>query len=192
MISETLLAAWLLAAMLRWLPVEAPVDLARYQSIADDTAAVALDPWEAPLYPGRHGRARTALQLLAVQRFEGEFTEAVDEGRKRGRAGDVCGMQIVVPRGKRMLLTADLYRWLSPQQTGYEEAWTAEDLVPGSVPGRRENCVRAGLHMLRESLRACRSLSLYTRGDCQPDAKARHREALARESIRRYPPPEAP
>ena len=123
-------------------------------------------------------------------RYESDFRVAVDEGTTRGKAGDTCGMQIIVPRGTRLLLTADLYARVTPKHPGWASAWTAEDLVPGSVPGRRENCFRAGLHMMRESLRVCRSLSLCARGDCKPDQNAIYRERLARESFRRYPPRE--
>ena len=183
-------AAWALAITLGWIAPQNEAERQLRPQIVKTAVDVVYDPWEAPLYAGPYGREQTLLLELAIVRYESDFRVAVDEGVVRGKAGDVCDMQIVVPRGTRLLLTADLYHRVTPKHPGWAEALTAEDLVPGSIPGRRENCLRAGLHMMRESLRVCRSLSLYARGDCKPDNNAKYREALAREAFKRHPPQE--
>lgn len=199
----TIVAAWLLEITRTWIAPSTPAEEALRPEIARDLVTVAFDPWETPLFPAFRGtpltpfaaRALTALQGAAIVRFESDFRVEVDDGRKRGRAGDVCGMQIVVPPGKRGHLSADLYRWVSRTDPAFERAWAANDLVPGgrAIDGEhdtpRQRCYRLGLHMMRESFRACRSLSMYVQGDCRPNAKARHRELLARETFRRFPSP---
>lgn len=201
MIEAKALVAWGVALTFRWLAPATPAEATLREAIVTDVVDVALDPWEEPLpgvppcVPQNCGiaplaaRAWTVAQVLAIMRYEGEFRVSVDEGAKRSTTGAVCEMQVMVPRGTRILLTTDAYLLPTRGQAGYAEGWSADDLVPGSVPGRRERCIRAGLHVARESFRICRSLSLYTHGDCRPDPAARHRELLAREGFRRYPPP---
>ena len=189
MLSPESALAWALAITLGWIAPQNDAERELRPQIVKTAVDVVYDPWEAPLYQGPHGREQTLLLELAIVRYESDFRVQVDEGIVRGKAGDACDMQIVVPRGTRLLLTADLYHRVTPKHPGWSEAWTAEDLVPGSIPGCRENCLRAGLHMMRESLRVCRSLSLYARGDCRPDDNAKYREVLAREAFKRHPPP---
>ena len=186
-------AAWALGITLGWITPQNEAERQLRPEIVKTAVDVVYDPWEPPLYAGEHGREQTLLLELAIIRYESDFRVAVDEGLKRGKAGDVCDMQIVIPKGTRLLLTAELYQRV-PERSGVpgreaSPGWTAEDLVPGSIPGRRENCLRAGLHMMRESMRVCRSLSLYARGDCKPDQNAKYRELLAREAFKRHPPP---
>lgn len=182
-------AAWALGITLGWITPQNAAEAELRPQIVKTAVDVVYDPWEPPLYAGEHGREQTLLLELAIVRYESDFRVSVDEGQVRGKAGDVCDMQIVVPRGTRVLLTADLYKRITSKHVGWADAFTAEDLVPGSIPGRRENCLRAGLHMMRESMRVCRSLSLYARGDCKPDQNAKFRELLAREAFKRHPPP---
>lgn len=184
------LLAWALHLTQLWIPTSPASPPELREAIVHDTVEIVMDPAEAPIFSGPQGREKTVSLVLAIERFESDFNASVDEGVKRGKAGDACNMQIVIPRGKAMRLTADLYTWIWAKDA-VETDLTVESLIPGSIPGRRQNCIRAGLHMVRESFRACRSLSLYTRGDCAPDPKAKHREQLARESFRRHPPPTA-
>ena len=73
-----LLGSWLAAAMLAWSPPSAhaytgaseEVTVARYAGIAEDMAAVATE--ELPLFTGRTGHAKTALDRLASFRFQFE------------------------------------------------------------------------------------------------------------------------
>src|SRR5512139_1111558 len=76
---------------------------ARLTSIAEDAAAVALDPDVRPLFAGPLGREATAAAILAVAYHESGFAADVDSGRcyrvgafksrcDHGRA--VCLMQI--------------------------------------------------------------------------------------------------
>ena len=187
------LAAWLVAHALAWIPASRGAPLLLREAIAKDAIELAFDPVEPPLYrataklPEPAARAKTALLLFAIARFESSFRADVDEGEVRGHAGDACIMQVVVPRGRRVvLIETGLYRWAS-EKSG--EGLSAEDLVPGSIPGRRANCYRAAMHLARESFRACGSLSLYARGTCAPDLRAKEREELARDAWARRPAP---
>ena len=111
------------------------------------------------------GRAKTALLLASIAGFESSYRADVDDGRKRGKAGDACIMQIIVPRGKLLHLVGTEYEW------SHEEGWTTDDLIAD-----RTKCVRAALHLVRESLKICRNLSLYTIGRCDStEPKAKHR-----------------
>lgn len=164
------LVSYLVAAMVAWVPLYAhrPAEVldetaARYESIARDAAAVALDDNEAPLFDGPDGRAQTALLMLSVASFESSFTKTVDDGGRRGDNGhSFCLMQIKVGRG----IT--------------REGWTGRQLV-----NDRRLCFRAALHILHASFNACRAFPLddrlgaYATGHCFIDA------AISRSRIRR-------
>lgn len=174
------MATWLLGAMIAWSPPEAHIKegkeaaLARYDTIAHDLAAVALDPSEKPLFDGPTGRAQTALLLAAVASMESDFRKEVDTGKLRGDSGrSWCILQVQV-WGK------------TPEQ------WTGQELVDD-----RKRCLRAGLHVMRESFRMCHALPLeyrlsgYTSGSCweEPLAKVRTRRAFAYWKKKPFAPP---
>jgi hypothetical protein len=134
--------------MVAWAPVPTDADLTRYKSIASDIEAIAYDPEEPPLVGGPDGRARTALLLASTAYDESFFRADVDDGRARGDQGrSVCIMQIWVGSGTR-------------------EGWSAKELIAD-----RQKCVRAALHIMRDSIFWCRGtggdqLGLYTHGRC--------------------------
>ena len=130
------LVAYLLAAMLAWVPAgvqkahEAPEEAqTRYEAIARDVAAVALDPDETSIFAGPGGRARTALVLLSVASYESYFRKDVDEGTRLGdHARSYCIEQIRVGDGTT------------------REGWSGPDLIAD-----RKRCVRARRRRLKQS-----------------------------------------
>jgi hypothetical protein len=170
------LIAYLLAAIVTWSPPEGhdyyerrEETLERYESIASDVAAVALDPAEPSLFGGPQGRAETALLLTSVASFEsGGFRRDVDLGignRARGDGGrSWCLMQINIGDGKTV------------------EHWTGHDLIED-----RRKCLRAGLKKMQQSFAMCQHqsfvdrLSGYTKGRCTDDDFSRRRVKRALE-----------
>ncbi|MGH7270855.1 MAG: hypothetical protein ACREJ3_10535 [Polyangiaceae bacterium] len=155
------LVAYLVSAMMGWVPLRmhAPLESrddarARYESIAEDAAAIAMDPEEAPLFGGSDGRLRTALLMLSVASYESGYRKKVDDGRRLGDGGhSFCLMQIRVGRGVTL------------------EGWTGWDLIRD-----RQRCFRAGLRILRTSFGTCRAfpmddrVSAYVTGHCLEDS----------------------
>lgn len=166
----------LVARMLAWSPPNPWTgDAARYVGVAVDAVDVAFDPAEEPLLPGPRGRELTAAIILAVASAESNFELAVEDGRKRGDHGRAWCLMQVQP-GQGIVLTEDgTYRYA---RGGLDGPALARD---------RAACFRAGLHVLRDSMRACARLpledrlSVYTSGRCQvgePRARLRMRRAL--------------
>ena len=197
---HVLLIVWLTIAMLAWSPPPAcspggsislyGAETNRYARIAWVALDVAYDPAEKPLFEGPKGRAKTALQLLAIAGFESSYREDVQMGVKRGKSGDACLMQVIIPsrltpgfKRFRMQLTSLTYKWIPFNSP--EEGLTADDLVGTDA----HNCFRAGLHIARESFQICHDLSMYTNGKCNKDVKAKHREQRAFQHYRMHPAP---
>jgi len=61
--------------------------LARYSSIAQDIATVALDPSEAPVYEGPDARAKTAVLLASIAASESFLRADVDSCKAKGDGG---------------------------------------------------------------------------------------------------------
>ena len=198
---HVLLVVWLTIAMLAWSPPPAcspggsisicGAETNRYARIAWVALDVAYDPAEKPLFEGPKGRAKTALQLLAIAGFESSYREDVQMGTKRGKAGDACLMQIIPAsagiKKKRMQMTPLMYKWSEPRTEPGPEDITAEALV-GPDP---HFCFRLGLHIVRESFKICGDLSMYTNGKCNKEIKAKHREQRAFQHYRMHPAPVA-
>lgn len=132
--------------------------LERYESIAQDLHRVVYDPAFRPLHSGRKGRASTVALVLGVAYHESGFARDVDHGpcyRGPGNAGRCDGgtsvslMQIRVGAGATV------------------EGWTRDDLFAD-----RTKAFRAGIRLLRQSMRACSKLpsehwlSAYASGAC--------------------------
>jgi hypothetical protein len=162
------LVAYLVAAMVGWVPVYAQPQesrdevMDRYESIARDAATVALDPDETPLFDGPDARAKTALLMLSIASFESGYRKRVDDGRSRGDSGkSFCLMQIRVGT------------------SATHEGWTGPDLVED-----RTRCFRAALRILRNSFGICHSspvedrLSAYASGSCTAGTEASRRRIL--------------
>ena len=111
---------------------------ARYESIANDIAAVVLDPEEKPLYGGPQGRGQTAALIVAVAFMESGFAPDVDKGpcyRGKDGKGLRCDsgrsasiMQIMVGDGRT------------------KDGWKKADLFQD-----RTKAVRAALHLMHMS-----------------------------------------
>jgi len=85
------LTAWVVSAMVSWVPPRA-ADEARYVSIAEDIAAVA---WEAPVFPTDDGVAKTALLMAAIASYESFYRADVDDFRVKGDHGRSLGLMQV-------------------------------------------------------------------------------------------------
>lgn len=100
---KKLVAKYLVAAMISWVPFSNQIQRAsdgswlhdksglylkedetdvrqRYESIADDIVDVAYDDALKPLFTGEEGRLKTALMLTAMPSLEGGFHKWVDDG----------------------------------------------------------------------------------------------------------------
>jgi len=183
MLTKTLVLAWWLTVLSGWSPPDRPHHLPdaqesvaaaqdRYLSIAQDALSVALDPEEAPLFPGPRGRVLTAGLLLSVAMTESGFRRDVDLGvgpRARGDGGrSWCLMQVQAGAGRIQVADPLLSTWMG------------RDLVAD-----RTKCFRAGLHLLRLSMNACSQLALrhrlsaYTSGTCS----ATERNSMSKMSV---------
>jgi hypothetical protein len=176
--STSILASYLLSAMVAWMPPKVhhregeAAALQRYEAIANDIAKVALDETEQPLFAGEDGRTQTALLVASIASFESHFRADVDEGKARGDNGvSWCLMQVQV-HGK----TA--------------EGWTGPELV-----NDRTKCLKAGLHLIRESFSMCKHLPLrhklsgYTVGTCGSDSASEWRIGRAVKWMKEHPTP---
>lgn len=171
------LLEWLLAAQFFWNPAPT-VDHSRYESIAKDIVSVVYDNEEKALFKGEYGKAKTALLIDAIASLESFYREDVDNGTKRGGLGEVCIMQILLPYpSARIVLNEDTYTYSD------NEGWSYSDLIAD-----RKKCIRAGLHKVRESFRACHNLSLYTSGTClENEPKAKFRQWRAENWFNKHP-----
>jgi hypothetical protein len=178
------LVTYLVAAMTAWVPAraharaESPEDtMTRYESIAHDAAAVALDPSEEPLFAGPDGRTQTALFMLSIASFESDYKRTVDQGIGRGDHGrSYCLMQIRVGDGTT------------------REGWTGRQLVTD-----RKLCFRAALHILHGSFNVCRNLPVEDRMSAYATGRCFANAAISRSRVGRAfawwahhaPPPDA-
>jgi hypothetical protein len=163
------LAAYVLSAMTAWVapkthPEGEAAAVVRYTQIADDIAAVALDPKEKPAFEGDDGRIKTALLLASIASLESGYRADIDQGRTRGDHGvSWCLVQVQV--------------WGTTA-----EGWTGRDLVAD-----RTKCLKAGLHRIHTSFAMCAGwpienrLSGYTIGTCKKEwtSRTRTHRALA-------------
>lgn len=150
------IVAWVLAASLEWLPVPAVNQpgpfgglalngetqdeyAARRASMASDFVEVAFDPAEKPVFDGPDGRARTALFLMSIARFESGYDLRVDNGKQLGKQGEVCSLQVMVD-----------WRYVKGVGMVTKEGWSAADLAAD-----RKKCARAALHKLQVSQAIC-------------------------------------
>jgi hypothetical protein len=141
---------------------------ARYETIADDVTAVAMDESEAPLFSGPAGREATGLLLAAVAWHESGYRRDVDqcEGHlARGDHGHSVGL---------------LQIFSGPNYEGHTAKEICED---------RRLAIRLGLHVLRRAKDACSRggpsawLRGYASGSCTAGYASARQVCNAFESI---------
>lgn len=150
----------------------------RYNEIAQDLVTVVYDEKELPLFKGPQGRAKTALLLLAIAKYESSFRKDVDYGlgdKGRGDGGQSwCLGQIKLGHPTKEGST--------PQRIGVNErgfwTWDKEAGFSGQdLVNDRQKCFRAMLWMVRTSFAVCGKLykdqpqyflNLYASGKCVP------------------------
>lgn len=155
----------------------------RYDSIAQDIAAVVWSPAEKPLFRGTNGRARTTALILSIILNESGFRKDVDTGVGKHARGDGgrswCLMQMNLGTGKTRPWNQKMYRFAKPpckegQPVDRRYCDPAEEIVEG-VTGQqmvndRKLCIREGLHALHGAL--CTALPVrewlraYASGSC--------------------------
>lgn len=137
--------------------------LARYESISEDIARVALDPATTPLFDGADGRARTAILLASIAASESFLRADVDACKAKGDGGK----------------SATVF-----QLQGAHKAVCADREEAARVALER---VRASLEMCRRSPAPDR-LALYTSGSCARGQRAsRYRWQRAETWMRTHP-----
>jgi len=212
-VAVTSLHQWLTDRMLSWMPPgrsyvpaakETPDEgKARYEEIADSMISVVYDPAEKPIFTGKYGRAKTLALVASVSWFESGYRKDVDFGRGALGRGDHgqswCMMQIMLGKTSpktggtksRVFLTADSFKIVHPGDPRWASAYGGEDLVQD-----RQKCFRTGLHLLRNSFRACRNLpvedrlGVYGSGRCQAGWKdGRYRVKKAQRWLASGKPP---
>lgn len=174
-VAATATAAWLVAAMTAWSPIDRPHYIfeaketpeqatERYEAISWAVVNVAYNPNNAPviLAKGDHSRASTALLMVSLAFFESGFRRDIDLGQGKYSAGDFgrshCMMQIQTGSNRRD--TSTLEKLIG-------KSWSAEDLVQD-----RDKCFTAGFIIMSKSFTACHSLPLeqrlavYASGNC--------------------------
>ena len=200
------LQAYLLAAMISWVPIHSHVAngeleadvIARYEATAQDIAETALDPSEAKtLWAGKDGVVKDALLLAAVASIEGGFQKFVDDGtcnRPDYRADQRGGCdghtawtiwQIHTMGGLRIggdYLTSVAYDQLNARQHP-ELFLRGPDLIAS-----RKTAAKVALHIMRASFRDGGSLCIYAHEFCHGDIpKSTYRQARALNYLKTHP-----
>lgn len=201
----TSLHQWVVQRMVSWLPpgrsfikdaLETPEEgKKRYEEIAQALISVVFDPNEKPIFGGQYGRSKTLALLLSVAYFESGYRKDVDLGLgplARGDNGQSwCMMQVMLGRPshldsntRRRVVLEDKYYKIISRPTKYEngqvqytsdppQGWGGLELVRD-----RKRCFRTGLHLIRKSFDACRTiplldrLSVYGAGECIKNMEA--------------------
>jgi hypothetical protein len=139
--------------------VREPLDEAekRYESIAEDLAAIVNDENEPPLFSGPAGREATAVMLSAIAWHESGFRRDVDAckgARSKGDDGRSLGLLQVMA---------------GPNHEGH----SADEIC-----GDRRLALRLGLHVLRRAKENCAKggprswLQSYAAGSCSTPSNA--------------------
>jgi Transglycosylase SLT domain len=139
----------------------------RYESIAEDISAVAMDENEPPLFKGPAGREATAVLLSAVAWHESGFRKDVDicKGiRSKGDHGLSVGL-LQVMKGRNY--------------EGHSANEICED---------RRLAIRLGLHVLRRAKETCHGgprlwLQSYAAGFCDIDSSSARDKCAAFERV---------
>ena len=191
------LTTYLFTAMMAWMPVrnQAARELeddavARYESIAADIAAVALDPSEPALWDGDDGRVKTALVVLSVAFWESGFRVDVDRGNCKPNECDhglAYSLWQLHPEDG-FIFDGDVYTFSRNRSAGWRDEHASEIFDGPSLIRDRKLAARVALHILRYSVRVGKSLGIYT-GEGGNGPKARQRYGHAVTWLRSHPFP---
>ena len=162
MIDLNTLAGWMMSILVTLSPldrkiyhsndVETPIEKkARLEQVSKDIIDVVFDEGERPLFEGPSGRLKSAVYVATWASHEsGGFRKGVDDGHNRGdRGSSWCLLQLHIGKGK----TA--------------EGWSGKDLIDD-----RKKCIRAGYHLMRQSMGQCKhmnersAMAAYASGRC--------------------------
>lgn len=189
------LAAYLLAAMVAWVPMKnhayyerEEVTSARYTAISQDIATVSLLEKEEPLYVGvdDSGRVKTALLVASTASFESAFEARVDDGRKLGDHGTAyCIMQIHPESG--VYLDGGTYGYASRQSRAWIDANRDKLIFGKDLIENRQTCIRVGLHMMRDTFTRVHHLGIYTGEGSKEGPNAKHRLERAKTWMKDHP-----
>jgi hypothetical protein len=192
------LTGYLLAAMMAWMPVRnharieaADVTEARYEQIATDIAQIALDPDEAPLFPGEDGRVKTGLLLLSVAFHESGFRGDVDAGKCKPYEcdhGKAFSMWQLHPEDG-LIFDGDVFTFARNRPSSWREDHSSEIFDGPTLVRDRKLAARMALHMLRYSMKNAHSLAIYT-GETGNGPKAKLRMETALSYLRAHPFPQ--
>ncbi len=192
MLTPDQLVGYLTAAMLSWSPWhqhETRLETrARYESIAYDAAAVAIEetrkdaPWaELVVSPNVRGAAadvpaaKTALLMLAISSYEsGGFRPDVDSIEATGDCHEV----VVLPNGLRPVGPA--IEGATKRTVCRSRCLAQIQLRAGESMKDRRDCFRLELARIRESYASCalpliEGLAVYASGRCDRGTKASRR-----------------
>src|SRR6202142_1696989 len=176
---HSLIAMWLLNALLSWTPIEgkSPDRVAKLTAIAEDVYH------EPATFKGPYAHAHMALLVGAVGARESRYQDRIQEGHCKpgecdgGRAS--CYMQIHVNSGIELLEDG---REIGFGQSGF----TADDLL-----NSQRDCIHVGVHMIRRALKFSgnKNLRAYTgeTGEKSPESDARFK--LVKDYLAKNPPP---
>jgi hypothetical protein len=180
---HSLIAMWLLTALLSWTPLEgkSPERIAKLTAISEDIVDVVYH--EPATFKGPYAHAHMALLVGAVGARESRFLDRIQEGKCKhgecdgGRA--FCYMQIHPNSG---IAIVEDEREIAPSKDGL----TGADLLADE-----RVCIHLGVHMIRRALRFSgnRDLRAYIgeTGETTPESDARFK--LVREYLAKSPPP---
>lgn len=167
--------AWAVKMMTAWIPIAAhggdPAQIqARYEQLAGDYYDVAMS--EAPLFAGDADRLKTIALMASIEGFESAYKKGA-----KGKAGDVCEMQIV-PGSTGLVFKGDEWAHATKDDPDAIKSQKLLDDHP--------TCARMGLHMMRASFRHTKDLGEYT-GEGAGGLKAKHRMMRAEWAYARRP-----
>jgi hypothetical protein len=202
------LVAYLLTAMLSWVPLSSHTPYGeteseartRYESIAADVAAVALDPTEPAVFGGADGRVKTAILQVAIASLETGYQKFVDAGDcnqasyhadRRGNCdgGHAHSLWQIHVFGGGYLLLADGSLGSVLGSTGYAAAHPDEVVRGPQLIADRRTAARVAERIERVSMRQYNSLCAFSGEPCDEGRhpKAALRLARAKDYYARHP-----
>lgn len=178
----------------KWTDESIEESIRRYSSIAEAAVDVVFDPEEEPIFDGPDSRFQTLSLLLSVAYSESRFRRDVDLGLGPSALGadkkDWCLMQVRMGPS----VNGDTDRKIVFKNNGYDFSryygYGGRDLLLD-----HKKCFKAGLHIIRDSFKRCKSddvdyrLSAYLSGKCgKAKSESKRRVRMAYSLFNRNPP----